>query len=400
MTTKTHHTDISAPDVVSRARDVAAQVLRPSALDVDRRGVPAGHIAALAAAGLLNAGADPEFGGGGGDSVTDRALGEILAGADPNTWLIWTQHAPQVTRLNAAHRAGADLPEIAYEILRGERLAGAALSDVRRYPERYIRATRAGSGWRFDGTVSWVSGWGLNSVLTVAAVDPDTDQVVTALVPVGEGLPGIRAEPLDLAALSGSRTARVELTGVEVPDGNVLSVESHDRWRVGDTGTATDAKPHHFGLAAAVLDELAAEKDPEARAVAGAWRPVVEKLRSLAYELTDAAAEQAATQQTGETTAAPYRLAERLELKIAATRALSELTGALLAARSGHGIGSDDTAQLYARTVLFIEIQGQNGDVRSAQLSSYGRVPASVTDALTGALTGAAAPIIPTLRSE
>jgi alkylation response protein AidB-like acyl-CoA dehydrogenase len=395
MTTKTRQTDISAPDVVSRARDVAVQVLRPSALDVDRRGVPVGHIAALAAAGLLNAGADPEFGGSGGDSATDRALGEILAGADPNTWLIWTQHAPQVTRLNAARRAGADLPDIAYEILRGERLAGAALSDVRRYPDRYIRATRDGRGWRFDGTVSWVSGWGLNSVLTVAAVDPDTDQVVTAFIPVGEDLPGIRAEPLDLAALSGSRTARVELTGVEVPEENVLSVESHDRWQFGDTGTATDAKPHHFGLATAVLDELAAEKDPEARAVAGAWRPVVERIRNLAYELTDAAAEQTVTDQVAGTTA-PYHLAERLELKVAATRALSELTDALLAARSGHGIGFDDTAQLYARTALFIEIQGQNSDVRSAQLRSYSRIPASVTDAL----NDAAAPTIPTLRSE
>lgn len=336
-------------------RTYAGTTLRPTAVEVDRTGVGADRIAGLANAGLLNHLAPAEFGGAETDTATDRQIAETLAGACPNTWLVWTQHAPQVGRLAALYRDGVDLPDTAYEILRGERIAGAALSDVRRYPDRYIRATRVRGGWRLDGTVSWVSGWGISTVLTVAAVDPGTETVVTALVPVGEGF---RPAQLQLAALNGSRTYRVGLEGVVVADDNVLSREPMEQWRRRDTGVATDAKPHHFGVAAAVLDELEREDDPLAGDIAGQWRPVIASLREEAYALTDASD-------------AADRVSERLGLKVAATEALTTLTGALLTARAGHGLGLDDTAQLYARTALFIRVQGQNAAVRRAQLTHF-----------------------------
>jgi hypothetical protein len=38
-------------------------------------------------------------------------------------------------------------------------------------------------------------------------------------------------------------------------------------------------------------------------------------------------------------------------------------------ARSGRGITLDDTAQLHARSALFLLVQGQSADVREAQLA-------------------------------
>jgi hypothetical protein len=67
----------------------------------------------------------------------------------------------------------------------------------------------------------------------------------------------------------------------------------------------------------------------------------------------------------------PYRIDERLALKIASGEALGVLTRALVAARSEHGIAAGDTAQLHARSALFALVQGQSDAVREAQLAHY-----------------------------
>jgi alkylation response protein AidB-like acyl-CoA dehydrogenase len=316
-------------------------------------------VADLADRGLLNHVAPAEFSGGGLDRSGDRRVHEIIAGGCFNTWLVWAQHAPVVRKLADLHTAGTPLPELGYLVLRGGVLVGAAVSDVRRYPLSHITATRTPQGWVFSGTVSWVSGWGLNTVLMVAAVDDTTETVVTALVPIG---PGIRSSPLSLAAVEGSRTERVTLHDVVVPSADVISTQSLSHWRREDLGIASDARGHHFGLADTVLDELAKAESPRAREVAQAWRPRVDQLRSDAYGLADEA--KAAKDEQ-------HRIDERLAVKVAVTEALGTATRALLAARSGRGLALDDTAQLHARSALFVLVQGQSADVRDAQLAHF-----------------------------
>jgi hypothetical protein len=231
---------------------------------------------------------------------------------------------------------------------------------VRRYPDRYIAARRTADGCVFDGTISWVSGWGLNQWLGVAGVDagdPNHPRVVYALLPVGEGTHG---SPLQLSAATGSRTTRVILSGVAVPDHHVIAVQDLDSWRATDTAGAADARAHHFGLAATVLDELHASTQPAARAVAEAWTPRVARIREQAYALTDAV--------TAAGPGAPQRIEERLALKVASGEALATLTRALLVTRAGHGLAANDTAQLHARSALFVLVQGQTTAVREAQL--------------------------------
>jgi hypothetical protein len=66
-------------------------------------------------------------------------------------------------------------------------------------------------------------------------------------------------------------------------------------------------------------------------------------------------------------------LDERLATKVASGEALSTITRALVVARAGRGLTGDDTAQLYARSALFVLVQGQSVDVRDAQLAELAR---------------------------
>ncbi|MEU6562988.1 acyl-CoA dehydrogenase family protein [Nocardia nova] len=342
---------------VAKVRDHADTVLRPRALATDRDGVSAEHIDGLAALGLLNHTAPAQYGGAGIDRVTDRQVHEIIAGACFNTWLVWAQHASLSERISTIDATGAAISPLAQRILRGELLLGAGVSDVRRYPDHYIAARKADGGRIFDGTLSWVSGWGLNSALTVAAVEKGTETVVTALVPVDEHMH--TAGPLELGAVGGSRTARVQLTEVFVPEENVLTAESIERARFLDQGVSNDARAQHFGLAETVLREL--QLNPQGQQVAAVWRPRFAQLRDTAYGLSDDARANGG---------GAYRAEERLAVKVAVGEALSVVTRALLIARSGRGLAADDTAQLYARTALFLLVQGQSADVRRAQLDA------------------------------
>ncbi|WP_264040067.1 acyl-CoA dehydrogenase family protein [Mycolicibacterium hodleri] len=346
---------------IARARAHADSVLRPAALATDRDGVTATHVSRLAELGLLNHTAPAEFGGAAIGRAGDRRIHEILAGSCFNTWLVWAQHAPMVGRIASDHHRGAELPGLSRDVLAGRVLLGAAISDVRRFPEAFIAATRTGDGWTFSGTISWVSGWGLNTILVVAAVEASTQTVVTAFVPIGAR---VRAVHLELGAVGGSRTERVILDDVEVPESDVIGVQSLTDWRREDLGTAGDARPQYFGLAATVIEELDEDRHPDARRVARVWRPRVDALRADAYGLADEA--KAAADER-------HRITERVATKVATGEALGTITRALVVARSGRGISRDDTAQLHARSALFLLVQGQSADVRDAQLARLAR---------------------------
>ncbi|MCX4098550.1 acyl-CoA dehydrogenase family protein [Nocardia sp. alder85J] len=347
---------------VAKVREYTETVLRPAAPAIDRDGVTREGIAALAALGLLNHTSSREFGGAELDRNADRRVHELIAGACFNTWLVWAQHASLSERILAARAAGTPLSPLAQRVLRGELLLGAGVSDVRRFPDRYVAARKSAGGWIFDGTVSWVSGWGLNSALTVAAVEPAGETVVTALVPVSDHL--VSAGPLELGAVAGSRTARVRLDGVFVPGEDVLATESLERTRFLDQGNASDARAQHFGLAETVLRELEETEQPLAQRIAEVWRPRVAEIRATAYDLSDEARAHGG---------GPYRLDDRLAARVAANDALAVLTRGLLVARAGRGLATGDTAQLYARSALFLLVQGQTPEVRAAQLIRYAR---------------------------
>ncbi|WP_092542453.1 hypothetical protein [Actinoplanes derwentensis] len=58
---------------------------------------------------------------------------------------------------------------------------------------------------------------------------------------------------------------------------------------------------------------------------------------------------------------------------------MGTLTRALVAARSGRGLATDDIAQLHARSALFLLVQSQSATVRETQLHHYASAAPLVT---------------------
>ncbi|MGO2658380.1 MAG: acyl-CoA/acyl-ACP dehydrogenase [Mycetocola reblochoni] len=348
--------------LVAAVEEYATEVLLPGALEADRTEVPRRHLEWLAERGLLSWGAtaeDPRV------SVTlddQRRVSELIAGACPNTWLVWTQHSAVVPSLLAL--LSDDPPAPLRDVLRPGALLGVAMSDLRGYPRRNLRARpRADGGWLVDGSVSWFTGHGLCTHVLLGAVSEEGEepQVVVALVPLDER---IGASPLPLVALTGSRTVSLTLDGVEIRPEEVLVTQTYASWSERDLRTADGPQPHVFGLAERIVDELRSTGSAEAVEAADAWGEAIGRLRARSYAEADRGGE-------GDVS---------LALKVGAHEALGVLSDALVSARGGRGLLETERAQLYARAALFFRVQGQSARVRRAQLTAAAQAAQTARD--------------------
>lgn len=355
-----------AHPLVAAVRRYSHDILAPLAVQHDDAGVPTHVIASLAELGLLNHVAPRRYGGAQLDRAADRRIHEHLSYGCVNTWLIWAQHASVVGRITLSLGTDRVIGPWAERVLRGEILAGVGISDVRRYPREDLRAVPARDGWTFDGTVSWISGWGLNKVLLLAGVDAAAERVVTALVPVSERTV---ATALPLRAVGGSHTKRVHVNEVTVPAQAVVAVEQLNRWHAADRDETSDARPPVFGVTARVLDELS--DAPAAVDVVASWTPRVAAIRETAYQLAD---EAKLSGRSG------HRVDDRLATRATAHEALAMLSQALLLTRAGRGLASRDTAQLHCRSAMFLSVQGQTAAVRSRQLARIAAAAGNASD--------------------
>ncbi|ARP73590.1 acyl-CoA dehydrogenase [Streptomyces pluripotens] len=343
---------ISAHPLVDRARRLAADLLAPEAERVDQEGVPASHIAAVKRSGLLGAVAPVTHGGAGAPPSVLRETAEILAGACCSTWFVQTQHHTPVQTLTQS-----ELPvreRLLGPLARGELLSGVAYAHLRAYPRVPVRVHRRGAGWRFDGTVPWYTGWGLNDVLLLAGVT-DTGEVLFAFAEACDQR-GLRASPpMRLAALTASHTVSLELDGLWLPEEAVALRTPYERWAPGDRARTLGTNPAVFGVARSALSLLDEE-------TAGPLRVRLADVRRRAYALADQA-------EPGE------RTGERLAVRADAYEVLRTATTAAVVAGGGRAMALTSRAQRLAREALFLLVQGQTAESRAAHLRTLAGTP-------------------------
>jgi alkylation response protein AidB-like acyl-CoA dehydrogenase len=212
---------MSAAEVLNRARRVSDAILYPSAMDVDSADrVPAGHLDALAAAGLYGIAGPANCGGIDVDLVTFCRVIEILGAGCLATTFVWLQHHGVVRALRTAENEQLRAQWLA-PLCRGECRAGVALAGARPGPA-ILRASPTTGGYLLDGTAPWVTGWGMVDVVYTLA-RTETGQVVAALLPAKES-GELAVEPLRLVAVNASGTVELRFAGYFVPDELVCSV--------------------------------------------------------------------------------------------------------------------------------------------------------------------------------
>lgn len=232
-------------DPTAAARRVADDVLGPASAEVDASGVlPAGHLDALAGAGLYGVSGPEALGGAGVGRGTALRVTESLAQACLSTAFVWIQHQGVVARLTLA---GAPWKPWVARLCTGEVRAGVGVGGIRPGAQP-LRARQHGDRWVLDGSVPWVTGWGLVDVVHVAARDPDGG-VVWLLADATESS-SLVAEPLQLTAVQASRTVTLRLRGHAVPADRVTSRSTYAQWQAADVATLRGNGSLSLGLVA------------------------------------------------------------------------------------------------------------------------------------------------------
>jgi alkylation response protein AidB-like acyl-CoA dehydrogenase len=156
-------------DALTRAQTFSDEVLFPGALEVDAAPlVPVDRLDRLAALGFYGLAGSAEAGGMGlPDVATGMRIIEIMASGDLSTTFVWIQHHGAVRALIGAAPSQRDV--WLARLCAGEVRAGVAFSGLRRPGPPILTAVPHGDGWRFNGYVPWVTGWGGIDVILAAA---------------------------------------------------------------------------------------------------------------------------------------------------------------------------------------------------------------------------------------
>jgi alkylation response protein AidB-like acyl-CoA dehydrogenase len=317
------------------ARDLAESVLWPRAADIDAGRAPlVPHLDALADAGLYGL-AGPD-----GDPRAVWAVTEALASGCLSTAFVWVQHQGALRRLAGADDSEARRAWLA-PLVAGTCRAGVAVSGVRP-PEPTMRARPDGDAWILDGTVPWVTGWGLVDVLLTTAVSHDGREVWVLLDAVAG--PTMRSEPLRLIAADASRTVRLTVTGARVPADRVVRVAPYVPPPPTDGGGRTNGS-FALGVAARACDLMGPN-------------PLDDELTARRAQLDGAD-----------------------ELAMAAARAAAielamRATERLVVAAGGRSVMAGSAPSRLAREALFTAVFGSRRAIRRAVLERLGRGPA------------------------
>jgi butyryl-CoA dehydrogenase len=300
--------------------------------------------------GALRWGIPSELGGQGLDRVGQLERSEQLASACLSTAFILSQREAAVRWLVGAGDSIRQryLPPLA----RGEIFATVGLSQLtisgqHRAPSLRVRA--AGNRYRLDGDVPWVTGADCADVIVIGGVLEDGRQVLLLLP---RSLPGVSVEsPLALAALAGSRTARLRCHGVEVPADLVLAGPGE---RLVRSGGGLDTSCLALGLTRSAVSFLLQEAERRPTVGPAAQR-LGEALDALRRRLHDLARLTPAD-------------ADVLALRVDCTRLVLRATQAALAVAKGTGFVLPHPAQRCFRQAQFFLVWSCPQPVASALL--------------------------------
>jgi alkylation response protein AidB-like acyl-CoA dehydrogenase len=330
--------------------------VRPRAGEIDRDvGALREALEEMARRGLLGLRVPAQFGGRGLDERSFRRFQEASARASGALAFLESQHQSACALMVRAENAplrGRLLPLLA----RGELKAGIAFSQLRRAGGPALRALPAPGGFRLEGALPWVTGWGLFAKCVTAATIPD-GRTLFVLHDLAES-PALRASGvLRLAAVEVAQTVSLELRGLFVPESDVLAFRPGTWIEENDRVSAALQSPLALGCAQAAIDIM---EDEALRKESAAIRKAAERLSA---ELASCRHEAYAAMDD------PSDPARNLAARARAIELAGRFAHAAVVASAGSGNLMDHPAQRVYREALAFSVLAINRPIQEAALA-------------------------------
>jgi len=250
-------------ETLDLAREFLADWVRPRAAAIDQ------EVAALREAlgelgrrGFLGLRIPREFGGLELSPLDFRRFQEASARASGALAFLESQHQSAcglVVRSPNQDLRRRLLPDLAA----GRESAAIAFSHLRKSGAPALQATVVDGGYRLDGRLPWVTGWGFFTRCVSAATLPD-GRVLFALHPLVASAELRPSAPLDLAAMGVTQTVAVEVRGLRIPQADVVDLHPATWIRENDRIAVALQSPLALGCAGAAVDVVRAHRPGEA----------------------------------------------------------------------------------------------------------------------------------------
>jgi alkylation response protein AidB-like acyl-CoA dehydrogenase len=213
---------------VSKAREIAEQILAPAARQNDKDArFSSEAIAALGQAGLLGITLPAEMGGSALGPRTLAAVIAALAEADASVAMVYLMHTCATATIAAA-RPAANVAQTLKDIAAGRHLTTLAFSEAGSRSHFWApvsRATRNGANVRITAKKSWVTSAGHAQSYVVSALAPDGKSPTdSTLYLYASGAPGLSvAGPWDGLGMRANASAPMTLEDCEIEPGRQLT---------------------------------------------------------------------------------------------------------------------------------------------------------------------------------
>jgi alkylation response protein AidB-like acyl-CoA dehydrogenase len=243
----------------------------------------------------------------------------------------------------------------------GQVLVGVGFSHLRRGGNPVITAVPVTGGYKLEGYVPWVTGFGLFQEFIVAAVLPD-GQAVFGVVPFVEmyqnQLSAITfSQPIALAAMTSTNTVTATLTSWFLPQERVVVVKPSGWIHENDKKNVLNPTGLALGCALASLDILQAAHSTKPLTF------IVQAFETLDRELADCRATIKHAQQDYES------LDKRLQLRAWAIDLAVRCAHAAVTVSSGAANYRHHAAQRVYREALVFTVSGQTTALMEATLA-------------------------------